>query len=229
MNPRHIRMLLLAAASTGLIACGGDADDIQDAMQDATAEVAETAENIENEVVKASRSFMESAKKDFDIISREVSEREAAMGAALAGYWDSVEAEASELSNAIEDDWKRLESATGEEAERLEQGIVEKEREVERVLYEAKLAAIEAEQEFEDAVGRDLEAMESDFAKLEAGAEEFGDDALAEIKSEYEATKTALDELGEAAADEYEEDRIALSKGLAELNSKMQQMLDGIG
>ena len=229
MIARQTRILLLAAASIGLAACGGDADDMQDAMEDAAANVAETAEAIENEVVNASKSFMETAKKDFDIIANEIAEREAAMGDALAGYWDSVQAEAGELSDAIEDDWKRLESATGEEAEKIEQAIAEKEREVERVLHEAKLAAIESEQEFEDAVAKDLDAMETEFTKLEAGAEELGDDALAEIKSDYDAAKSALEELGDASANEYEKDRIALSKDLAKLNSKMQQMVDDIG
>lgn len=228
MIVRTARALPLALALLGLIACGGDADDVQDTVEDAAAEVAAAAKQVENEVVAASKSFMETARKDFDIVANEISEREAAMGDALAGYWDSVKSEAEELGAAIEEDWNRLETATAEEARVIEREIAEKEREVERVLHEAKLAAIESEQEFEDAVSRDLASMEEQFASLEAGAEDLGADALEEIRADHEAAKRGLEDLAEAAANEYEDDRIALSRHVAELNRDFNRLVDEI-
>jgi len=227
MIVRELRTLLVALAVLGLPACSGD--EAQDALEDAAAEAAEAAKKVDNEVVAASKSFMETARKDFEIIANEISEREAAMGDALTGYWSSVKSEAEELDAAIEEDWKRLETATAEEARVIEREIAEKEREVERVLYEAKLAAIESEEEFEAAVTRDLASIEEQFVKLEAGAQDLGEDAMKEIRADYEAAKRGLEDLGEAAASEYEKDRITLSRSVSKLNHQMKRLVDEIG
>ena len=223
MIEREFRILLVTLAVLGLPACSGD--DAQDAMEDAAAEVAEAAKKVESEVVSASKSFMETARKDFEIIANEISEREATMGEALAGYWSSVESEAKKIDALIEEDWKRLATATAEEAEVIERDIAEKEREVERLLYEAKLAAIESEEEFEATVARDLASMEEQFVKLEAGAQDLGEDAMKEIRADYEAAKRGLDALDEAAAIEYEKDRIALSRSVSKLNRQMKRLV----
>lgn len=227
MNVFRKVVFLLAAALVPALAACSDAD--RNAVEEAADEVAAGARAVENEIVEASKALLAEIDEDFTRAGEAIESGERKLASALQDHWNGLKAEASELSDDIASDWDRLASATGEEAEQIRAEIAAKEHELGRVLHEAKLTAIEKEEDFAAAVSSDLESMQRDIAKLEASAADVGQESIDSLKADWEAVNDGMDALADAAEAEYHEDRVALTRSVAALQRDVAAHLRSIG
>lgn len=215
----------LVFVGLSLSACGPeDREALEETADEAAAEVREMGTG----VVEASKAAIAELDEDLRKAGQAIESGERKLAAATREHWDGLKAEASELSDAIASDWDRLATATGDEAEKIRGEIVAKEHELGRVLHEAKLTAIEKEEDFAAAVSSDLESMKRDIAKLEASAADVGQESIDSLKADWEAVNEGMDALADAAEAEYDEDRVALTRSVAKLQRDVAAHLRSI-
>lgn len=201
-----------------------DREALEETADEAAAEVREVG----NKVVEASKAAFAELDEDLRKAGQAIESGKRELAAATREHWDGLKAEASELSDAIASDWDRLATATGDEAEKIRGEIAAKEHELGRVLHEAKLTAIEKEEDFAAAVSSDLESMKRDIAKLEASAADVGQESIDSLKADWEAVNEGMDALADAAEAEYDEDRVALTRSVAKLQRDVAAHLRSI-
>jgi len=215
-------LVALAALTTGIFACGGDADTAGEAVDEAVA----GARDAVSDFTAGTRDFLADSRSEMEDLASRMQDGADDLNEATRDHWTETRDEAARLEEEIAAEVDELQDASGDEAEEIREEIREKQHEMSRWVHEAHLAVIDDKDDFVEYVSDHAQQMEDDLERLEGEAEDAGSEGVDELRSAYRAAAEQLDELGDKTGEEFYEAKRSLSSHLANLRADLDRRLN---
>jgi chromosome segregation ATPase len=213
-----LAVVLMAACSSQ------DAETVQD---ESAAEISDARDAASAEIKKrldAAESNIDKARESVEEIDEDVAAGYHKQLDRIEVAHDDASAQWAKIETTTDDDWK----AVTEEAKKASDEVGEAAHQAVRLTSDSK-------DEFLDGADKAMKDVEHSFTKLEAGAEDLGDDARGEfddvaasLKKDYETVAESLDEVKDAVGDDWKDARHDFNHAFHKLTGDVEKAFDDL-